>query len=62
MGTDTLLICIPSIWHETHKARARWTHQRSRRKVANLDREPPPNAPDLSPVEAGPRCFHLFED
>jgi hypothetical protein len=37
-------------------ARARWAHQKARRRFANLDREPlPPNAPDASPVEARAR-------
>jgi hypothetical protein len=56
MGSDRPVNFIPHVWHEAHKARARWSLQRAWKRFANLDREPlPPNVPDASPVEAWSR-------
>lgn len=58
MDADNLTSRISSARHLDAKARVRWAHQRARRSIANLDREPfSPNAPDASPVEAKVRRF-----
>ena len=53
MGTGTPINCTDYVQHENQRSQARWTHQKARRRIANLDREPsPPDAPDMSPMEA----------
>lgn len=43
--------------HQNDRAKARWTYERVRRQTANFDREPSPNEPDASPMEARVRRF-----
>ena len=58
MGANTPLTSLSIARPEIARARARWAHQKARRSVANLDREPgPPHAPEASPVEAQARRF-----
>lgn len=58
MGADKPANSIPFVQDDTYQARARWGIGRARRVAANLDREPlPPDAPDVSPVEARFRRF-----
>ncbi|TNC48605.1 hypothetical protein FHG66_13785 [Rubellimicrobium rubrum] len=53
MGTGTAITCTDYVRHEDQRSQARWAYQKARRRTANLDREPlPPDAPDMSPVEA----------